>query len=416
MRLRECFAKEDINTGRQPEMDFLKAFLIIGMIFVHVYEDCFVTGGLMSDVICEYACVIIGAASFMFCMGLGMQYSRRVNAKNLALRGFQLLCTGQLLNLLRNVAPNLIAYKLTGGKWFLAEGMLVLQADILTFAALTFFFMALLIKLKLTPLKILGVGAALSIIALICSYVVTPPDSYLASQFLGFLIITDAESYFPFFSYFFFVAAGYFCGHYYRRMKDKDRVCSLLSRIIIPICIAYYLIRFFVPMPFLPEVSSDLQYNLQPFPDAIATTLVSIILLIMFYKISKVFFRGNAPKPIASISKNINRYYCISYVFILPMQTILIAKLGFLPEMNSALPFLVSTLVCFACAAVIKIYQMTFESNIKNLDIRIKFAAYILMLVASILVLVYVYPKLDVYPNIWNNYLIDDIKGIGGIL
>mgnify|MGYP002627208865 FL=1 len=97
MRFRECFAKEEINTGRQPEMDFLKAFCIIGMIFVHVYEDCFVAEGVMSDVICEYACVIIGAASFMFCMGLGMQYSRRINPKNLTLRGFQLLCTGQLV-------------------------------------------------------------------------------------------------------------------------------------------------------------------------------------------------------------------------------------------------------------------------------------------------------------------------------
>ena len=91
------------------------------MIFVHVYEDCFESHGVLTDVICEYACVIIGAASFMFCMGIGMQYSRRVNAKNMALRGLQLLAIGQLLNLARNVLPNMIAYAVYGGKWFLAD-------------------------------------------------------------------------------------------------------------------------------------------------------------------------------------------------------------------------------------------------------------------------------------------------------
>ena len=60
--LSSLFAKEEVNTGRQGEIDFLKAFLIIGMIFVHVYEDCFESHGVMSDVICEYLCVIIGAA------------------------------------------------------------------------------------------------------------------------------------------------------------------------------------------------------------------------------------------------------------------------------------------------------------------------------------------------------------------
>ena len=36
-----CLDKKDVNTGRQGQLDFLKAFLIIGMIGVHVFGDCF---------------------------------------------------------------------------------------------------------------------------------------------------------------------------------------------------------------------------------------------------------------------------------------------------------------------------------------------------------------------------------------
>ena len=413
--LSSLFAKEEVNTGRQGEIDFLKAFLIIGMIFVHVYEDCFESHGVMSDVICEYLCVIIGAASFMFCMGISMQYSRRVNPKNLALRGLSLLCVGQLLNLGRNVLPNMIAYAVTGGKWFLAEWMLVLQADILTFAALTFFFMAILLALRCSPKTILIIGAAFSIISLICNYTVKPPSGYLLSQLLGFFIITDAESYFPFFSYFIFVAFGFFVGSYYRRIRDKDRASSFVFRVILPICTVYYLIRFFVPMPFLPEVSSDLQYNLQPFPDAIATSLVSIILLAMFYKIVKVWFHGKAPAVVSSISRNVNRYYCISYMFILPLQTIFVAVYGYLPEM-SVTPFFVSILVCILCALIIPVYEKTLAGPIQKMNPVPKLGIYALILLATVLVLVYVYPKLDVYPNIWNDYLFDAIKRPGGVM
>lgn len=413
--LDQCFAKEEVNTGRQPEIDLLKSFLIIGMIFVHVYEDCFESHGVLTDVICEYACVIIGAASFMFCMGIGMQYSRRVNAKNMALRGLQLLAIGQLLNLARNVLPNMIAYAVYGGKWFLAEEMLVLQADILSLAGLTFFAMALLLKLKFSPGKILLVGTILSIVALICSYTVTSPESYLASQLLGFLIITKAESYFPFCSYFFFVAFGYYVGNWYRRLKDKDRACSFVIRVIVPICTVYYLIRFLVPMPFLPEVSSDLQYNLQPFPDAIATSLVSIILLVVFYKIGKVFFHGETPAAVRSISRNINRYYCTSYVIILPLQTIMVAVFGELPE-GDVLPFWVAVLICVACPLLIKAYDRTLAKTIQNRKPAVVLGMYAVYFILTIVVLAYVYPKLDVYPNIWNNYLLDDLKGIGGVL
>ena len=168
-------------------------------------------------------------------------------------------------------------------------------------------------------------------------------------------------------------------------------------------------------MPFLPEVSSDLQYNLQPFPDAIATSLVSVILLALFHKLVKVCFNGKAPAAIISISRNVNRYSCTSYMFILPFQTIMIMVLGYLPKMD-ILPFFVSILVSILCALVIRVYDGTLAGPIRKMNPAAKLGIYAAILLATVLVLVFVYPKLDVYPNIWNNYLLDDLKGAGGVL
>ena len=413
-QLKKYFADEDINTGRQGEIDFLKAFLIIGMIFTHVYEDCFVTEGFVSQVICEYLCVIIGAASFMFCMGFGMQYSRRVNPKNLALRGMSLLGIGQLLNLGRNFLPNFIAYAVTGGKWFLGQQFLVLQADILTFAGVTFFVMALLLHLKFTPGRILAVSAVLNIVCTILCYTMPRPSCYLMQQNLAFFVITDAECYFPFLAYFFFVAFGYYAGSWYRRIRDKDQVCSLIFRVVVPVCAVYYLIRFFVPIPILPEVSSDLQYILQPFPDAVATSFVSVILLALLYKLEKHVFHGITPRAITSISRNVNRYYCTSYMFILPLQTIFVAVFGGLPE-NEIAPFLVSVAITVLCVLVIGVYEKTLAGPVQHTKPVTKLCVYAAVWILTFLIVAYVYPKLDVFPNIWNNYLLDEV-GKGGVL
>ena len=43
--------------------------------------------------------------------------------------------------------------------------------------------------------------------------------------------------------------------------------------------------------------------------DAVATSLVSIVLIALFYKLIKAAFHGQAPKAIGNISSNVNRYF-----------------------------------------------------------------------------------------------------------
>ena len=135
------FADTKVNTGRQPELDVMKALCVFGMIMTHVFLD--LGENVMPTVVDDYSTEFFGASTFMMCMGIGMCYMRRQSPKNYVIRGFGLLTIGQFLNILRNAIPNLIAWWITGKQFFIANALLVIQADILTFAGLTFLLMAL---------------------------------------------------------------------------------------------------------------------------------------------------------------------------------------------------------------------------------------------------------------------------------
>ena len=150
------FSDEKVNTGRQPELDLLKALCVVGMIFVHVFLD--LGKGVMPGVLDDYMTEFFGAATFMMCMGIGMCYAHRQSPGSYVARALGLLTIGQFLNILRNSLPNLIAYWITGKQFFIANSLLILQADILTFAGLSFLLMALFKKLKLKNGTILGIS------------------------------------------------------------------------------------------------------------------------------------------------------------------------------------------------------------------------------------------------------------------
>ena len=106
------FSDSKVNTGRQQELDLLKALCVVGMIFVHVLLD--LGKKVMPGVVDDYLTEFFGGATFMISMGIGMCYMRRQTPSSYLIRGFGLLTIGQFLNILRNCLPNLIGYWVTG--------------------------------------------------------------------------------------------------------------------------------------------------------------------------------------------------------------------------------------------------------------------------------------------------------------
>ena len=398
------FDDNKVNTGRQPELDLLKALCVVGMIMVHVFLD--LGKKVMPDVMNDYMTEFFGAATFMICMGIGMCYTHRQSPGSYAARAFGLLTIGQFLNILRNALPNLIAYWLTGKQFFIANSFLILQSDILTFAGLSFFLMALFKKLRLKDSMILGIGVLMSLAALVIWNIIPSPspDNYLIAQLLGFFIITGAEAYFPLLCYFVFVAFGYFIGGYYPRIKDKDALSGRIMAICFPAAAVYYVIRFTVDLPFLPELGSDLQYNMKPTPDAVMTCVFTLGFLALLYRFVRAT-GGKLPGIVNHFSMHINRYYCISYLFILPVQTILIAAGGELFP-GKVVPILYGLFVTAACYFLIELNEKYWHISFVKMKGKKLVIFTASVWIATVVIAAYAYPRIEEFANIWNEYLL----------
>ena len=393
------FSKDRVNTGRQPEVDLLKAFCICWMILLHT-QECLAETENLVFVISDYACTFTGAAAFMICMGLGTRYSRHQSPQEWLIRGFELLTVGQLLNLCRNALPNLIAWWVTGKQYFIANSLLVIQADILSFAGLAFLLLAALRTLRVPDGAVLGLGVALNLAAAFCG-VIKPSNSYLISQLAGYFVVTDAESYFPLCSYFVFVAFGYWLGGVYLRIADKRRLALRVLAVGVPVCAVWFALRLRGAMPWLPEFNSYLQYILMPGPDAWATCLVTVLLLAAFSLLSG----GREAPPIAShMSRHINQYYCVSYMFILPVQAMLMLSRGTLLP-GWLLPTLYGVLVEIACYFIIDWNEKHLRFGVAKLAGRRRTAVFAAVWIATAAVVAYAYPRIEVFANVWNAYL-----------
>ena len=401
------FSDEKVNGGRQPELDLLKALCVVGMIFTHVLLD--LSDDAMPKFIDEYGMEFFGAATFMICMGIGMGYMHNQSSKAYVARGFGLLTIGQFLNICRNAVPNLIAWWIKGEQFFIANALLVLQSDIMTFAGLAFLLMALLKKLKMSDLQILILSVVMSFLALLAWHYVPQPKNYLVMQLVGYFIISDAEAYFPLFCYFIFVAFGYFVGGYYPRIKDKDALANRVMLICFPIAAVYYTLRFTLPMSWLPEMGPDLQYNMKPTPDAIATCLFTLGFLALLYKLLRLWGK-ELPPVVLHFSKYINNYYCIHYMFVIPVQTILIATTGELMP-GHILPLLYACFVTVACYFIIEMNERHWHIHFATLRgwKMIVFASAVW--IATFAITAYCYPRIMSFPevkfaNVWNDYLL----------
>ena len=397
-------AKEQVNKGRQPEIDCLKAFCIVCMILLHTIEDLVVNleGPLYAFL--DYSSIILGAGAFMISMGVGMRYSRNQTPKNYALRGFEIFTAGQLLNLLRNSLPNLIAWWIKGEQFFIANSLLVIQADILSFVGLAFILLALLKKLRVPDLAILVIGLIMNLSGYLLHKTMKSPSSFLLSQLLGYFVLTDAEAYFHLCAYFIFVAFGYFIGGLYPRIQDKDKLSTRVLLVCLPVCVVYYALRISGNISFLPEFSSDAAYIQKPGPDAVVCCLNALVALAIFHKLMRLA-NNRVPDFVNHLSQNINQYYCVSYMFILPVQTILIATRGRLID-NVAPAALYGFFVLAACRFIIDWNGKHLHFGIAQLRGARRVAAFAAIWIATAAVVAYAYPRIEVFATFWNNYLL----------
>ncbi|HJJ39058.1 MAG TPA: acyltransferase family protein [Methanocorpusculum sp.] len=224
------------NTGRQFNFDFIKMIIIFGLVFVHLYERCFlledysvshigfdtVESGISTIV--EFADGTIGACMFMFCLGVGLVYSRRKTAGFLFKRAWVMLAAAFGLALLTNTISLTILSQINQNPSLFEQGIWWLFcSDILNFAFLTFLFFSLVRKFKIPNIIVLAVPVILLIIAAFIPKMLFP-DNIIASDLIGWFVFQDnGYSFFPFMQWLIFPAAGYVFAQALQKTNSREK-------------------------------------------------------------------------------------------------------------------------------------------------------------------------------------------------
>ena len=361
--LRHYFSAESLNTGRQPELDMVKAIALLFMILFHSYDAWgteYYGPGLKFFALLQS---LSGAGCFMVCMGINMCYARHHTPKAFLLRGLALLTVSQLVNLLRISIPGLIAYHITGKERFVGFMLDAVQSDILTFAGLAFLMMALLTALRLRKEWIFAVGMMMNLLMIPLALSPESMGGFWTNRLLSLLIRTDS-SLFPLCTHFVFVAFGYLAGSWYRRIADKDALAKRILRICVPIAVIYYTLRLSIPFSFLPDFHSVREPSMGT--DAIGVIMNTLIFLVLCHKAAQAWCGGSAPAFLLQVSKNMSTYYCVSDILLGITATVLFACGG--PEHGNWLPALYALLVIAVCRAVAGINEHAIHFSVAKLS------------------------------------------------
>lgn len=323
-RSKNMFAPEEINTGRQYEMDIAKAMAIIFMVLCHTLE-------MLSDWTNELLILILddvlggpfAAPVFMFCMGMGIRYSRKNTPQDLFKRGVKLLVIGAVLNIFRHLIPLLIALFMQAVS--LKELIYrVVGVDILQFAGLAFISLSLLLYFNVKPGWIAGIALAASLLGSLLRNVST--GHFLTNLLCAFFWRSDWNSYFPLLNWFIFPVGGYLFGGLWRHCKDK----KAFYRLVTPVCCVISAVYLFYSYPTGDIYTAHLYYG-------VSTIHALFFFAVIMATLGISYFMTALPerivKPLYWMSYHVNSIYCIHWVILgFAERLILVALLPICPD------------------------------------------------------------------------------------
>lgn len=317
----QFLAENEINCGRQNELDLARAVLIFCLALIHCTIECTNESEITQGIPYLFDTVIGGpfsAPMYMFVMGAGMAYTRRNTPKHHMERGVRILAAGYLLNICRFLVPYLIGYALTGDREKYIAPLLykVLGNDILIFAGLAMMILAMFIKLKISTTGMLAIGILLSILGTYLNGV--DVHSPLRNIFLGYFIGTEdaagmVVSDFPICNWLLFPIGGYVFGTILKRVKDKRRFYLTFSLPALIFAIVYCAYGIRNELGMFGE-GQNCYYHMVVC-DVIASLALTVGMIGVYYAVSVVL-----PQKIMQlarlISVNITAVYCIHWVLL----------------------------------------------------------------------------------------------------
>jgi uncharacterized membrane protein len=324
MNVSDLFSDDKVNTGRQIELDIAKGLAIIFMIFLHTIM---VVSAFNSGLSPAYSFVfgnVLGrpyaAVVFMFCMGVGVVYSRHSQWDTMIKRGVKLYLLGVLVNVFEFFVPHFLALALgiDASAFPIADGLLLFCVDILAFAGLSFVSMGILKKFEVSNKKLIVIAVLMSVLgAFLKGTDFGVPVINLF--FANFFATAGGFSAFPLFNWFIFPIAGYVWGQYFIRAKDKSEFFKFW-----PILLIIALTYFFVSTKYWGGIfSKDVHlYYFMNTLDALFCIINAHAVVGLCYWMVK-FLPDAVTKMFSILSSNINNIYIAQWFFI-PVTVILI--------------------------------------------------------------------------------------------
>ena len=401
--MERIFSKDRVNTGRQREIDLLKAYSIIMMIITHCIDDLFIyENHLPSVIIDDILAQSVGAQGFMICMGCGILFWKSRTPKTMVNRGLMLLLTGQVLNIVRSVIPYTIIYLLTGDRNARGAVLLVFSSDILQFAGLFMIVMALFTCLKLKSWHVFLISIGCNIMAMLLALKIST-GSYLLDQFIGLFIFTRAESYFPLLHWMIYPAFGMVFGDILQHVKDKTRFYAWLLVPCSIVAVFYFYVGLAVDQEFFTVFNVWQTFCCMSIYDALPQLFCNVGVICLCYFIT---FRlsKEAMKPINFISVNINRYYCIHYVFIAAINSVFIIT-GVWKLEKAWICYLTALFITLGTTLVIRIYDAKAGQSLRDFLSRRVYIWAVLVVLISLAAFLWAEAGFDGhYPTLHNDY------------
>ena len=223
-----------VNTGRQFEVDFVKFLAIPFMILVHAYEQfgAFDHEHIFPDTVFRHVIEFLGGPPaepvFLFCIGIGMIYSKHNSPLDYVKSGLKLLLAGYLLNFFRQTLPQFIGIMIGVGEGLDPIGGLFM-VDIFQFAGMAFLTVALMKKAKISTFTICAIAFLIQAAVIWTTKINFEPG--IIQSLLGLIIPSGTFTPFPLTLWFVFPAAGMLFGEYLQKCEDKKEMYTKLLAI-----------------------------------------------------------------------------------------------------------------------------------------------------------------------------------------
>lgn len=354
-----------LNTGRQFEIDLLKAFCVILMIVCHVCDG--MTTATVNDDWLKHTIYFFGnttSSLFIFCIGIGLSYTTHDSPDAFAKRGIKLLWQSCLLSLFIGFIPLWILSGFDFSELYGTEAAYTMFiTEILCFAGLVFLLTALLKKLKCKSWIYLVLALVFQFVATF--FAGTFDNSSHAVRFLmGKFIYTGSSiiSLHPLFPFYIYVVFGMLFGELLKHAASK-RTFYLKSAVCgTAVCVVASVIYKLIGFDISKYVFTDL-YHANILPAAIWYLSQAAIWAALSYPVSLIM-KGSARKAVEYLSRNMTNIYVIQwFCWMYPMTVVFMVTNEYLFPAIMGLPL--SAVVCILTILISKCWA-AFKNKLKN--------------------------------------------------